>query len=414
MPGKTSSRGALMLPCLRGAMGDWVYYLSTMDAGEIAVRIERAHNIREAESLEDFLQRDLKDRAKKITQYLRTEDSRFFCALVIGVFGGIPQWFPVRVGARVADEDLLTSSQQERFSDTIGILQLSGRERMFALDGQHRAEAIRLIDESESDVEAKSDQIPVMLVAHVDDAPGKKRSRKLFADINKRAVPVSKGDLAIIDEEDVYCIAARRIYAQFEPLKEKIAITERPETDAGEKGFFTNLLTVVQVARKLRTMCPKARGTKPWDDVNVKTFAEAISKFFTFLMDNVPNLDGCVRKNTPTIATMRQRRNHVLFRPIGLVMLAEVYALAHSRGALGSLKTWLSTADLALTSSLFQNVIWGNGRVLAKGRAVATKLIAYDSGVLRDDDVPILKEAYQKLLGPAASLPKRSAARRRR
>ena len=48
-------------PCLRGVMGDWVYYSTLMNAQQIKARILKAKDIREAKGLDDYLQRDLKE-----------------------------------------------------------------------------------------------------------------------------------------------------------------------------------------------------------------------------------------------------------------------------------------------------------------------------------------------------------------
>src|SRR6266849_4332946 len=80
------------IPCLRGVIGDWVFYSALMSAEQIAKRIETSKNIREAKSLEDFLQRQLKDRVKVIANYLVQRPNRFFNSMIIGVFDALPKW----------------------------------------------------------------------------------------------------------------------------------------------------------------------------------------------------------------------------------------------------------------------------------------------------------------------------------
>src|SRR5262249_62366882 len=79
-------------PCLRGAIGDWVYYSTVMSANQIKARVMSAKDIREAKALDDYLQRDLKPRVQRIATYLRKRDNRFFGSLILGVFGGLPDW----------------------------------------------------------------------------------------------------------------------------------------------------------------------------------------------------------------------------------------------------------------------------------------------------------------------------------
>jgi DNA sulfur modification protein DndB len=390
-------------------MGDWVYYLSTLTTEQVARRIELEHNIRERKELGDWLQRELKPRVKKIEHYLRTDHSRFFNALVVGVFGAIPEWFPLALREPGTREHVITAAEAEELAETLGVLRLTGSERMFAIDGQHRAEAVRLaIADGRAGMAdgVTTDQIPVVLVAHVEDASGKRRSRKLFADINKRAVPVSKGDLAVIDEEDVHCIAARVLYATYKPLDGLVQLTERPETDVGESKYFTNLLTVVEVVKKLRHLYRKQPRTKAWDPVNVDSLVAISVRFFDFLLDSVPHLDACLRRGRPTISAMRRTRNHLFFRPVGLALAAEVYASAVQRGRVEDYTEWLRTADLKLNAELFHNVLWTGNKVTTKGRAVAVKLVQHKIGMLDAAEKSFLLEGYRKMIGnPKARLP---------
>lgn len=391
----------LTIPSLRGVMGSWTYYLAVVGASDLASRIRPAHDIREAKGLDDFLQRELKDRASKISQYLRGTEARFFNALVVGVFGAVPEWFPLAVTKN--DFVALTAEESAAVADTIGLLRLTGREQMFAIDGQHRAEAIRRAlaapDSAQTEPRVESDEFPVLFVAHVDDAAGKRRSRRLFADINKRAVPVSRGDLAVIDEEDLACIVARRVYASKGPMTGLIAITERPETAAGEAKSFTNLLTVVDVCRKLRKLVTLQRRVPAWDPTNVEALLGVVSQFITFLMKNVPQLKACLENGRPSIHTMRETRRHLLFRPIGMILIADAYATCKRRARLTEYATWLGSHDLSLAAPLFRNVIWEHNRVLSKGRGLAARLVEREAGALRPAELQKLLVAYRRHRG---------------
>jgi DNA sulfur modification protein DndB len=83
----------LVLAALRAKMGDWIYYITYMKMGEIAKRVSRAQSFYSSKILEELLQRDLEgERARKIEQYLISQKQRFFNSLVIGTYGGDPQW----------------------------------------------------------------------------------------------------------------------------------------------------------------------------------------------------------------------------------------------------------------------------------------------------------------------------------
>src|SRR5690554_3177796 len=86
------NKSKLILPCVRGQIGDWIYYSSYMSSSQIVEWLKPAKDIREAKSLDEELQRTLRARAREIAKYLFTRESRFFNSIVIGVYGGLPDW----------------------------------------------------------------------------------------------------------------------------------------------------------------------------------------------------------------------------------------------------------------------------------------------------------------------------------
>src|SRR5688500_5253383 len=91
----------ITLPALRGSFGDCTYYSALLPLADVADRVSFADEIHANKSLSDLIQRSLKGGpagggAKDIAAYLRNEEERFFNSLVIAVYGGRPEWFPVR------------------------------------------------------------------------------------------------------------------------------------------------------------------------------------------------------------------------------------------------------------------------------------------------------------------------------
>ena len=407
---RMSHRDRLLLPCLRGVVGDWVYYSSVMSSQAIASRIRPAGDLRETKALEDYLQRDLQTRVDKIVAYLRGDPSHFFPSLIVGVFGSIPDWYALDLRASEIAGGQVTDSEADSLSDTIGLLHLTGREEMFAIDGQHRvaalAKAWRSVTEAERDTSfTADDQFSVVLVAHRDDIEGKRRSRRLFADINKRAVQVSPGDLAIMDEEDVSIIAARRIYAEYSPFQGRISLTPQGNLDADDRTHITNLLTLVQVNKRLKRLWKKKRGTKEWEEENVVSMYSIAAEFYDFLLNSLTILWQCLVENRPTVADLRFDRRHLVSRPVGLVLLAQLYAWYSERNNLSVLKTKLGLLNMDLAGGHFNNVLWSGGKMEPRNRKVAFELCRYlfdDSGV----DVNLLTRDYRRIVkDPSAQLP---------
>ena len=130
----------LILPCLRGLIGDWVYYSTLMTAEQISNWIKTAKDIREAKTLDEELQRDLKERKKQIAKYLLADKSRFFNSIIVGVFDGIPDWREFDLSK--AQEEYTDQFNSKYFKESLGLMVFNGDEKMFAIDGQHRVAEI--------------------------------------------------------------------------------------------------------------------------------------------------------------------------------------------------------------------------------------------------------------------------------
>lgn len=74
----------LILPALRGIMGDWIYYSCLMSIDDIGSRVSFADDIHKNDKLSEMIQRQLKrGRSDQIASYLRNQEERFFNSLVI-------------------------------------------------------------------------------------------------------------------------------------------------------------------------------------------------------------------------------------------------------------------------------------------------------------------------------------------
>ena len=86
----------LLLPALRAKMGDWTYYIASMTLEELAQRVTTASAIHQSKGLDELIQRSLSPRAEDIANYLLSQPQRLFGTLVVGVYGGEPEWLEGR------------------------------------------------------------------------------------------------------------------------------------------------------------------------------------------------------------------------------------------------------------------------------------------------------------------------------
>jgi DNA sulfur modification protein DndB len=372
------------VPSLRGVLGDWVYYSALMKAEHIAKRIKPSHEIREAKALEDFLQRALKPRVNKIAVYLAKRDSRFFNSIIVGIFDALPSWaeFDLNRIGKQFDE-----AGKAEVKDSVGLLVFTGKEKMFAIDGQHRVEGIkRAYQKNQARIE--SDQYPVIFVAHLDTSSGKERTRRLFCDINKNAVSVSQGDKVVIDEDDLSAVVTRRVYADYVHFKggKEIAVTERKEVlEKDGKARFTSLLALYTVTKKLKKLFHKKRGTPDTSPENVSLFQAIVAEFFDYAIAHEPSLNKYFEQKSTALSEERKRNRNLFFRPIGLEILARLYAHFYEYDSLKKLSLGLKRVNFQNPGGIFDGILWSGGRILAgaKEKTAAVDLCLYILGELR-------------------------------
>ena len=126
---------------------------------------------------------------------------------------------------------------------TVGFLRFEGKEKLFALDGQHRLSGIKLaIEEETLPIE---DELPDIFVAHRKNKTGMERTRRLFVTLNKTAVAVPKRDIIALDEDDVPAICVRWLVEQHPYFsKERIAFNETSNLPVEDRHSFTSIVAL--------------------------------------------------------------------------------------------------------------------------------------------------------------------------
>src|SRR5690348_530243 len=115
-------------PSLRASMGDWTYYVTTMRFDDVAKYVRPIDEIHERKELKTWLQREIApERLQQIADYLRNQSQHFFNAIVVGVYGGEPQWYHVTVADSPSPE---APEVDERTNSAIGLLSLRGDEEI--------------------------------------------------------------------------------------------------------------------------------------------------------------------------------------------------------------------------------------------------------------------------------------------
>jgi len=186
----------MKVPVIRGKIGNWKYYSGVMSFKDISESVTASiGEIYHPSCLDELLQRELTDNYQNIKNYILNDNERFFNAIILAIYNGDPQWLEVEFG------------EEERDFTNVGFLSFTGEETIFPVDGQHRVAGI--IESLKENKDLENEQVPVIFIAHNNNDAGKKKTRKLFSTLNRRAKPVGQNENIALDEDDVCSIITR-------------------------------------------------------------------------------------------------------------------------------------------------------------------------------------------------------------
>jgi DNA sulfur modification protein DndB len=397
----------LYLPALQAQFGSWVYYSCVMRLADVRDRVSYAREIHKNTALSDMIQRELDDEKRRadIEQYLLKTKDRFFNSLVVGVYGGNPQWHPFEVKARAGQHSELQFAGQEN----IGYLELDGKEHLFALDGQHRLSGIKAAVESRASL--GDERVSVLFVAHATNAAGLRRTRSLFVAINKKAVQVRKRDIIALDEVDHAAIITRQLVDEHDWFSRGQVDVDRftDSIPAAAQALTTigSFYDIVRVAIG-GVMAPECKdelvaGDKVrLSDARLSHFRGLAEAYFESLvaLDQDLKLALSAKQFGALMAGGRDRESpRLLFRPIGMMIVTR--ALAHMRKT-RSLKESLKLAKaipLLMTDKPFVDVIYDpvRNRMMTTNKNLCLRLLLYMLDAAPADAK--LRAAYAKHLG---------------
>ena len=374
----------IVLPALRGVMGDWVYYSCLMDLGEIGKRVRYAEEIHSNEALSDMIQRQLnRGRSAQIAEYLKEQPERFFNSLVVATYGGQPNWHAIsRVHSKANADELKTLSEETIAS--IGFLTLRGDEKLFALDGQHRLAGIKkaIKDGLDSD---PYDEVSVIFVAHQDTKRGLERTRRLFTTLNKTAKPVSKGDIIALDEDDVMAICVRRLIEDTDLFSGKriafVASNNMPVTNLSSLTTIGNLYDVLTI---LFTNAKSDLKKTKADLQRVRPSDEKLDEYFTYakelfiqLRKHFRELDEFFSAKDTEQVVKKYRGGHggnALFRPIGLEIFTRIIARLTKDMSLAQAVKLAARLPRDLDEEPFEWLMWdSNKKTILNGHKVTLR-----------------------------------------
>jgi DNA sulfur modification protein DndB len=380
---------------------------------DIAERISIVEDIHESDSLRDLLQRALTDRSDEIKRYLQSQPQRFFNALVVGTYGGKPEWYELNV----QNPEYIEEPLPDNMDGTLGILKLAGTEHIFAIDGQHRVAGIRAAIEEDAGIE--DEEVCTIFVKGVisqrrsEDPEGFQRTRRLFATLNRYAKPVSKKDIIALDEDDVVAIVTRQMVEENSLFKGKTSVAQTKSIPAQDKRSFTTIVALydsLDIFFRGDGMSEKSwkefKRIRPSEE-EVEAYYQKSEELWSSLAQYFPPIQQ-VGDSEPAenIASLYRNKEggHVLFRPIGLLMLVKVirrflnanWTLEHAIAA-------ISQVPMDLAAQPWVGLLWDatNQRMITsvENQKVGARLLFYAAGgELENEELEKLRRELSGLL----------------
>jgi len=353
---------AIKLPCLRGRMGDWFYYVSLMSFKEIANRASMVPDIHKNKELSRWIQREVSDRTEDIVSYLVEQEQRFFNAIIFGIYGGKPQWQELDIDEKVKD---FSEEERDYLGKTFGILSLSGGEEIFAIDGQHRTKAIQ--DAIKKDKELETEEVAVIFLAHKKTVEGEIRTRRLFSTLNRYAAPVTISEIIALDEEDNCAILTRRLIEDSDLFRDKIVFSKTRSLNPQNREAFTNIILLYDIVAIILTDkkvlnfsvtgYPFSKFTSRREsEENIVKQTKQLVAFFTKVFSAVPSLKRFFFEKN--IVNREDKKTSLLFRPIGQTIMFSVLKIAQENKKLNKALEYFAKDNFNLQNGTWKQIFF--------------------------------------------------------
>jgi len=368
-----------LIPAFRCKVDTWRYYVCRMKYAEAARQVKFPYELGSNTELGQLIQRGISARTMGITEYLLKSKHRFLGGLVVAAWGGEPQYTPLSMDD---PEGMLKGLDRE-----FGVLTFDGTQAYFVLDGQHRLRAIK--DAIKQKPELGREDICVLIVTHYDTLEGRRRTRRLFSNINKNAKQTGTAENIALDEDVGFAILTRRMLDEHEFLKVdgrvrvilsvgddgelKLASGSVPKTDARALTTFTVLYDVLQYLGWDLPRVMKEKAVRPSDEILDESYENLTER-----LDDLLKYCGDIRAKLEAAASAREIRaprdaegeGHPFMRPVVQKAVARVASEIMQQGALGwdEIMKRLSELDWKLASPPWQAVFSADGGKMLTGK----------------------------------------------
>lgn len=364
----------------RATLGSTTYYTTKMTVEELVNTVGLAIELPEWKDMtpDEKMQRepDINRIVNEICPYFIEDKDRFFGSLIVDIYSGYDHiiFEPI---TKFVDSDKLAAAHNIALQDA-GFLTLPGKERLIALDGQHRLLAMKLSLKGSSAIsvamlgnkkmtpqmialqphpELANEEISVILVEHEDNL----KIRKIFNKVNKYARQTGRGQNIITADDDVYATIARKLFAD-DGVLHKIGKNELVNWSSNTLSQRSKQLTTVSALYTIAETMSKDRGwsskVMPSDEEAIEEVFQENVEFWQKLLDGMRVYQEYLKLTREDKPISALREDNLLMKPVTHMALAHVAYFARQKG-----KDWsdvvekLDKVDWSMNNSVWFNIL---------------------------------------------------------
>lgn len=327
---------------------------------------------------------DIKRIVEEIVPYVTDDPDRFFSSLIVNIYSGFDE---IRFEPLSKVVGNLPDAYAVPMAD-MGFITLPGKERLIALDGQHRLLSLKIairgimgvpggtktfaaMNKLQPHPELANEELCIILVEHTDTA----KIRKIFNKINKYAKQTSRSDNIITSDDDTFAGIARRPFkegGQLAPINGIDMVNWKSNTLSQRSKNHTTLSALYTIAETI--LKDKKYSSKMLPDTAALEDAyQTIASFWSTTLDGVQAYQQYLEltRNDKSISNLREE--NLLLKPVTQMALAHVALMAQRKEI-----SWESVVGkLNKIDWSFNNELWFN--ILVIGSANKKMITGKDS-----------------------------------
>lgn len=418
---------ALLIPAIKGRIGNTEYYETTMRVRDLVQAVRRPSELDDWAnfSIEERMQRELDDKRvrEQIVPYLTRNEDRFFGSIIVLVYNGDVLF------ETIADLKISVPGAYKANAHRIGFVTIDGGS-LIVLDGQHRLAALKSVYEPKQDglnygpyvKEIPDDEVCVIFLKHENPV----KTRRIFNTVNRYAKQTSRGDNIITSEDDGYAIVARRLLRDDEALGNRVVngkpfevVNWRSNTLTTRSKQLTTISAVYESAQLILSNSFYEPQTRP-DDAKLDEGTDRVGVVWKAVLEGLKPYQEALA-NPEGIPAMRDENaaHALLFKPAAQIALLRglLNATTNDRMTLAEAVNRANAIDWRMQAPMWEGIIMKPSGAIDAGSEARNRagsliswLIAAD--IMTKEEREAVRRTYNQAFGIDVNDPEQAKAAR--